>query len=136
MGYTQTFFNPLAAGGTAVEPGSESISFRWTPPASTAEDVYVFSPDVILAINVALAAGRPLLIAGEPGSGKTRLANAVAKVQQWEFYPKTVTSRTQAADLLWTFDALRRLNDATTPGTQPAALSPQRYVEPGVVWWG
>jgi MoxR-like ATPase len=98
--------------------------------------VYLFAPDVTLAINVALAAGRPLLVTGEPGSGKTRLAAAVAEAKRWEFYPRTITSRTQAAELLWTFDALRRLNDATTPSQTPAQVSPQRYVEPSVVWWG
>ena len=51
----------------------------------------VFQPRVTLAINVALATERPLLIAGEPGSGKTRLAAAVAEVLDWQFYPKTVT---------------------------------------------
>ena len=95
---------------------------------------YVFEARAILAVNVALATGRPLLIAGEPGSGKTRLAAAVAEILDWQYYPQTVTSRTQASDLLWTYDALRRLNDATTPGLTLKA--DQLYVAPGNVWWG
>jgi len=136
MEYVPRFFNPSPDlyPQVTVEPKRKSVSFQWV--GSSGPDVYVFTPEVVLAINVAFAAGRPLLIAGEPGSGKTRLAHAVAEIKQWQFYPKTVTSRTQAADLLWTFDALRRLNDASRMTRTRTGVSPQRYVEPGVVWWG
>jgi MoxR-like ATPase len=41
--------------------------------------VYVYAPEIILAVNVALAVGRPLLISGPPGSGKSSLAANVAR---------------------------------------------------------
>jgi MoxR-like ATPase len=132
MDYTRKHFDPAGAGGTPVDGDKETIAFSWK--VDGVEDVYVLAPRVTLAVNVALATNRPLLIAGEPGSGKTRLAAAVANVRGWQFYPRTVTSRTQAAELLWTFDALGRLNDATTPGR---TLRPERlYVQPGPLWWG
>lgn len=138
MNYQLKHFDPKKRGGGAVDGDPETIAFEWEATDQRdrrdRRDVYLFEPRVTLAVNVALATERPLLIAGEPGSGKTRLAAAVAEVLDWQYYPRTVTSRTQAADLLWTFDALRRLNDATTPKKK---LPPdQVYVEPGTVWWG
>jgi MoxR-like ATPase len=136
MNYTKAHFDPEHAGGRVVT-GAGDVAFSWAihhEDGTIDTDVYVFSPLVVLSVNVAIATRRPLLIAGEPGSGKTRLAAAVAAVLKRQFYPRTVTSRTQAADLLWTFDTLRRFSDATTPKKQ---LQPdQYYVEPGVIWWG
>jgi MoxR-like ATPase len=132
MNYTKAHFDPENAGGVRVDDASEDVTFAWQ--SATGPDVYVFSPLVVLSVNVARATRRPLLVAGEAGSGKTRLAAAVAAVLNWHYYARTVTSRTQAADLLWTFDTLRRFSDATTP--QKELQPDQYYVEPGVVWWG
>jgi MoxR-like ATPase len=132
MLYEPKYFDVQKAGGKPLDDDLESIAFKWK--AATGRDVYVFGPRVRLAVNVARAARRPLLVSGEPGSGKTRLAVAVAEVLKWQYYEHTITSRTQASDLLWTFDALRRLNDATTPRR---ALQPEQlYIEPGPLWWG
>jgi len=97
-------------------------------------DAYVASADLKLAVDVALATGRPLLVRGEPGSGKSSLAPYVARTRGWRYYEHVVTSRTQATDLLWTFDSVRRLADAQTlpPGGR---LDDFRYVGPGVLWW-
>jgi MoxR-like ATPase len=130
MVYDPKYFNPQKRGGVAVDGAPDTIAFAWD--AGKRRDVYAFEPRVTLAINVAIATERPLLIAGEPGSGKTRLAAAVAEVLEWQFYPRTVTSRTQASDLLWTFNSLGRLNDATGKELR----SEQHYVTPGQVWWG
>jgi MoxR-like ATPase len=96
--------------------------------------VYVMSDEIDLAVKVALATGRPLLIRGEPGSGKSSLAAYVAREKVWRYYEQVVTSRTQSQDLLWTFDSVRRLADAEV--RQPGAvLHDHDYVEPGVIWW-
>jgi MoxR-like ATPase len=97
-------------------------------------EVYLTSQDVNLAVDVALATGRPLLVRGEPGSGKSTLAPFVAKDRVWRYYEQVVTSRTQATDLLWSFDSVRRLADAQTL-PRGARLDDFRYVEPGVLWW-
>jgi MoxR-like ATPase len=97
-------------------------------------EVYVASQDVNLAVDVALATGRPILVRGEPGSGKSALAPFVARERLWRYYEHVVTSRTQATDLLWSFDSVRRLADAQTL-PRGARLDDFRYVEPGVLWW-
>jgi len=74
--------------------------------------VYVMTHEIDLAERVALATGRPLLLRGDPGSGKSSLAAHVAQRRGWRYYEHVVTSRTQARDLLWTFDSVRRLADA------------------------
>lgn len=74
--------------------------------------VYVYTEDILLAINVALATHRPLLVRGPSGSGKSTLAKNVADKLERRFYEQVITSRTQAQDLLWDVDLLRRLHDA------------------------
>jgi MoxR-like ATPase len=96
--------------------------------------VYVLTPEIQLAVDVALATGRPLLLRGEPGSGKSSLAAYIANTQGWRYYEHVVTSRTQARDLLWTFDTVRRLADAEA-GRTGVQLNDADYVEPGVLWW-
>ena len=94
---------------------------------------YVYDRDgrIALAVNVALATGRPLLVRGKPGSGKSSLAADVASRLGWRYYQETITSRTRARDLLWSFDAIRRLNDANIDELK----DPLAYVTPGVLWW-
>src|SRR5262249_37817658 len=90
---------------------------------------YVYDEEgrITLAINVALATGRPLLVQGKAGTGKSSLAEDVARQLGWRFYAYTITSRTRAQDLLWTFDDVRRLSDASAGQLR----SPDAYVEPG-----
>ena len=96
--------------------------------------VYVISREIDLAVKVALATGRPLLLRGEPGSGKSSLAAYIASKRRWRYYEHVVTSRTQARDLLWTFDSVRRLADAEVRRSG-LDLNDYDYVEPGVLWW-
>jgi len=84
-----------------------------------------------LAVEVALTTGRPLLLRGEPGTGKSSLAPYVARRLGWRYYEHVVTSASTAADLLWRFDAVRRLADAQAKKVKPE----ENYVTPGVVWW-
>lgn len=113
------------------------------------------------ALEVALGANRPLLVQGEPGVGKTQLAEAAAKALNRVLLSVTVDSRTESRDLLYSFDAVRRLSEAQLLGvlganafrkqqTQetnstplPEAvlealrrdLDPQNFVVPGLLWW-
>jgi MoxR-like ATPase len=95
---------------------------------------YVVSDEVELAVNVALATGRPLLVLGAPGSGKTSLGYAVAGRLGWDAYGVVVTSRTRAQDLLWTFDNVRRLS-AALAGRDGRPPADSTYVEAGPLWW-
>ena len=55
---------------------------------------------IVLAVNVALATGRPLLVTGLPGSGKSTLAADVAERLDWAYLSTTITSRTRLDDLV------------------------------------
>ena len=96
---------------------------------------YAFSPAIELAVNVALATGRPLLVLGPAGSGKTSLGIAVAARLEWDLYQTVVTSRTRAQDLLWTFDNVRRLSAAMAAAATSAGVDDEAFVEPGPLWW-
>jgi MoxR-like ATPase len=93
--------------------------------------VYLMDEQLMLAVQVAVATARPLLLTGDPGTGKSSLAAYLAARLSWRYYEHVVTGRTEANDLLWEFDTVRRLGDAT--GRE--GLSYSDYVEPGVLWW-
>jgi len=116
--------------GVAAEPGETA---RQAPDPRDGR-VYVMSREIDFAVRVAEATGRPLLLRGDPGSGKSSLAAYIARQRGWRYYEHVVTSRTQARDLLWTFDSVRRLADAEVRA-HGSELHDYDYVEPGVLWW-
>lgn len=73
---------------------------------------YVASPDLIDAVDLAASLQKPLLIKGEPGTGKTRLAEAVAAALGMPLIPWHIKSTTRAQDGLYVYDTVQRLNDA------------------------
>jgi MoxR-like ATPase len=93
------------------------------------------------AIRAALAAGRPLLVRGEPGIGKSQLARAAAHVLNLPFLYKVIDARCECSDLLYEFDAVSRLAQAQVLGRSDASgdwrqqLSEARFVRPGILWW-
>jgi MoxR-like ATPase len=123
------YLRMFTRGGSAAQTVTYPVTFGDRQPETT----YVVSPDVELAVNVALATGRPLLVLGPPGSGKTSLGFAVGDRMRWDVYDTVVTSRTRAQDLLWTFDNVRRLSGALASGDQAVAPD-EAYIAPGVLW--
>jgi MoxR-like ATPase len=73
---------------------------------------YVASRALQDAVNVAVALERPLLLKGEPGTGKTLLAHHIARALGMELLLWNVKSTTKARDGLYTYDTVQRLNDA------------------------
>lgn len=94
------------------------------------KSVYVYDENIILAVNISIATGRPLLVRGPSGWGKSSLAKNVAKVLGWRYYEKVISSRTQARDLLWDVDMLLRLQDAQIGHLKDISF----YIRPGVLW--
>ena len=93
---------------------------------------YVFSDEIVFRVNVALATYRPLLIFGPPGVGKSSLARDVSRELGWRYYEEVITSRTEAQDLLWRIDLVKRLADSQVQGGLGRDIE---YVVPGVLWW-
>ncbi len=98
------------------------------------EGCHVFDPASITAVNAAICAGRPLLLRGEPGSGKSQLARAVASALKRPFLYRIVNGRTEPEDLLHKFDAISRLATAQL-GQKDAKLDPDLYLMPDILWW-
>ena len=98
------------------------------------ETKHVFDADSIWALNAALATGRPLLLRGEPGTGKSQLARAAAKALEWPFISRVVNARFEPEDLLYRFDAVARLAQAQVHGTT-GNLDPSLFLLPEVLWW-
>jgi MoxR-like ATPase len=73
---------------------------------------YITSPELQHAVDVALAIERPLLVRGEPGTGKTLLARAVAEDLGLELLTWNVKSTSKAADGLYVYDTVQRLQDS------------------------
>lgn len=125
-------WTPLTGAWSDAGPGAGT---RRRDPDRRDGAVYVHDPELRLAVDVALATGRPLLLRGEPGSGKSSWAAYAARNLGWRYYDHVVSARTRASDLLWRFDAVRRLGDAQARGVGAAPLRDLDYVEPGVLWW-
>ena len=75
-------------------------------------DAYLTSPELESAVNCALALERPLLVRGEPGTGKTQLAEALARALGLSLIHWPVKSTTKAQDGLYVYDTVQRLYDS------------------------
>jgi MoxR-like ATPase len=93
---------------------------------------YIPDEGLIKAVNVALYLRRPLLLEGEPGCGKTRLAFAIAYELGYPLKECYIRSTSRAQDLLYTYDALRRLYDMQGSRAEKSkALKREKYVSFG-----
>ena len=99
-------------------------------------DHYVATPDLMLAVNAAIALQRPLLIKGEPGTGKTMLAEEVAAALGLPLLQWHVKSTTKAQQGLYEYDAVSRLRDSQLPDAESAAKvrDIRNYIVQGVLW--
>ena len=75
-------------------------------------DSYILSGTLRDIVNAAIALERPLLLKGEPGTGKTRLAEAIAEDLDLRLIRWNIKSTTKAADGLYVYDTVQRLNDS------------------------
>jgi MoxR-like ATPase len=93
----------------------------------------------VVAVNAALATGRPLLVRGEPGVGKSQLARASAVRLRRRFLRHAVDATTEPLDLLYTVDAVARLAEAHIVGALREGsrndVAVEKFVRPGALWW-
>ncbi len=78
----------------------------------TGTDKYITSAELRHSVNVAAALGRPLLVKGEPGTGKTLLAHAIAEDLNLQLISWNVKSTSKAQDGLYVYDTVQRLQDS------------------------
>ncbi|MCB1606766.1 MAG: MoxR family ATPase [Xanthomonadales bacterium] len=98
----------------------------------TGTDRYVADSDLMLAVNAAITLQRPLLVKGEPGTGKTQLAMEVASALGAPMVEWHIKSTTKAQQGLYEYDAVARLRDAQLG--DPGAADIARYIRPGKLW--
>jgi MoxR-like ATPase len=93
---------------------------------------YVATPDLMLAVNAAITLKRPLLIKGEPGTGKTMLAEEVATALKMPLLQWHVKSTTKAQQGLYEYDAVSRLRDSQLGDERVKDI--HNYIVKGVLW--
>jgi len=95
-------------------------------------DNYVATPDLMLAVNAAIRLQRPLLIKGEPGTGKTMLAEEVAAALGMPLMQWHIKSTTKAQQGLYEYDAVSRLRDSQLGDDKVKDIG--NYIVKGTLW--
>jgi MoxR-like ATPase len=101
-------------------------------PTFRGSDRYVAADDLRLAVNAALSLKRPLLVKGEPGTGKTLLAEEVAQALHMPLFAWHIKSTTKAQQGLYEYDAVSRLRDSQLGDPRVADIG--HYIVQGVLW--
>jgi MoxR-like ATPase len=99
-------------------------------------DNYVATADLMLAVNAAITLQRPLLVKGEPGTGKTMLAEEVAEALNLPLLQWHIKSTTKAQQGLYEYDAVSRLRDSQLSGVDGGdkVKDINNYIVKGVLW--
>lgn len=93
---------------------------------------YVVSQELATAVNAAVTLEKPLLLKGEPGTGKTRLAEELAHALDTELLQWSIKSTTKAQQGLYEYDAVSRLRDSQLGSEKVHDIS--NYIRPGKLW--
>ena len=98
----------------------------------TGTESYVATPDLMMAVNAAVTLQRPLLVKGEPGTGKTLLAIEVAKALGKPLLEWHIKSTTKAQHGLYEYDAVSRLRDSQLGDDRVHDI--RNYIQRGMLW--
>jgi MoxR-like ATPase len=108
------------------------IDERIVPMRFSGSDAYVSTDDLTLAVNAAIRLERPLLVKGEPGTGKTMLAVEVAKSLGLPLLEWHIKSTTKAQQGLYEYDAVSRLRDSQLGDSRVQEI--RNYIVRGMLW--
>jgi len=99
-------------------------------------DQYIATQDLMLAVNAAVTLKRPLLVKGEPGTGKTMLAEEVARALDMPLLQWHIKSTTKAQQGLYEYDAVSRLRDSQLSRIEGGekVKDIHNYIVKGVLW--
>jgi len=95
-------------------------------------DTYIVTEDLMMAVNAAVTLQRPLLVKGEPGTGKTMLAEEIARSLGRPLIPWHIKSTTKAAQGLYEYDAVARLRDSQLGDNKVHDIG--NYIVKGKLW--
>jgi MoxR-like ATPase len=95
-------------------------------------DTYIATDDLMMAVNAALTLERPLLVKGEPGTGKTMLAIEIARAIGRPLFEWHIKSTTKAMHGLYEYDAVSRLRDSQLG--DPKVHDIRNYIVRGMLW--
>jgi MoxR-like ATPase len=95
-------------------------------------DRYIATPDLMMAVNAAVTLARPLLIKGEPGTGKTQLAVEIARALDRPLFEWHIKSTSKAQQGLYEYDAVSRLRDSQLGDQRVRDI--HNYIIKGSLW--
>jgi MoxR-like ATPase len=98
----------------------------------TGTDSYIATDDLMTAVNAAVTLERPLLVKGEPGTGKTLLAEEIATSLGKPFFQWHIKSTTKAQHGLYEYDAVSRLRDSQLGDERVNDIN--NYIQRGMLW--
>ena len=98
----------------------------------TSTDTYIAADDLAIAVNAAVTLERPLLVKGEPGTGKTELARQVAASLNMKIIEWNIKSTTRAQQGLYEYDAVSRLRDSQLGSERVHDVA--HYIRKGKLW--
>src|ERR1700735_4136879 len=98
----------------------------------TGTDSYIATEDLMMAVNAAITLARPLLIKGEPGTGKTQLAQEIARSLGCPLYEWHIKSTSKAQQGLYEYDAVSRLRDSQLGDARVHDI--RNYILKGRLW--